>query len=500
MGKTEDYKTYIQRAQYYKNVFDPETQFMRGRFRNTWFAPFDPYEVNFNYTEANAWQYSFYVPQDVSGFINLLGGKDKLEAKLDALFSAKTKTSGRDQVDITGLIGQYAHGNEPSHHMAYLYNFVNKPHKTQEKVYQILTELYKNAPDGISGNEDCGQMSAWFVLSSMGFYSVTPGSNQYIIGTPLFDKATINLESGKKFNIVANNRSETNIYIESVRLNGKPLEKTFFNHSDIVEGGNLVFNMTDKPTSWGTKEGAEPKTEITEHIILPSPFIAEGDITFRGSTEIVLKTSEKEAKIYYAVDGEDFKIHEAPFTISEDANVKLYSKKGDLKSPVLTTPFYKIDPSLSITLGSEFANQYSAGGNDALIDGIRSTKNYRTGSWQGFHDTDLIATVDLGSQKAVSSVTVNFLQDQGAWIFYPTEVTCFVSKDNKSFTALSTKKINAAERNGDLEIETVAFDIPNGDYKYVKIVAKKLGKVPEWHLGYPMDGRSWIFVDEISVQ
>jgi predicted alpha-1,2-mannosidase len=500
MGKTEDYKTYIQRAQYYKNVFDPETQFMRGRFRNTWFAPFDPYEVNFNYTEANAWQYSFYVPQDVSGFINLLGGKDKLEAKLDALFSAKTKTSGRDQVDITGLIGQYAHGNEPSHHMAYLYNFVNKPHKTQEKVYQILTELYKNAPDGISGNEDCGQMSAWFVLSSMGFYSVTPGSNQYIIGTPLFDKATINLESGKQFNIVANNRSETNIYIESVRLNGKPLEKTFFNHSDIVEGGNLVFNMTDKPTSWGTKEGAEPKTEITEHIILPSPFIAEGDITFRGSTEIVLKTSEKEAKIYYAVDGEDFKIYEAPFTISEDANVKLYSEKGDLKSPVLTTPFYKIDPSLSITLESEFANQYSAGGNDALIDGIRSTKNYRTGSWQGFHDTDLIATVDLGSQKAVSSVTVNFLQDQGAWIFYPTEVTCFVSKDNKSFTALPTKKINAAERNGDLEIETVAFDIPNGDYKYVKIAAKKLGKVPEWHLGYPMDGRSWIFVDEISVQ
>ena len=160
MGKTDDYQTYIKRAQNYKNVFDPETQFMRGRFRNTWFAPFDPYEVNFNYTEANSWQYSFYVPQDVSGFIELLGGKDKLEAQLDELFNAKTQTSGRDQSDITGLIGQYAHGNEPSHHMAYLYNFVNKPHKTQEKVHQILTELYNNDPDGVSGNEDCGQMSA----------------------------------------------------------------------------------------------------------------------------------------------------------------------------------------------------------------------------------------------------------------------------------------------------------------------------------------------------
>ena len=499
MGKSEDYKTYIQRAQYYKNVYDPETQFMRGRFRNTWFAPFDPYEVNFNYTEANSWQYSFYVPQDVSGFINLLGGKDILEAQLDELFSAKTETSGRDQSDITGLIGQYAHGNEPSHHMAYLYNFVNKPHKTQEKVHQILTELYKNDPDGVSGNEDCGQMSAWYVLSSMGFYSVTPGSNQYIIGTPLFDKATINLENGKQFTIVANNVSDTKKYIEYVKLNGTELNKTFLNHNDIVSGGTLEFTMTDNPGIWGSKDDQEPKTEITEHIILPSPFIAKGDITFRNSTEVVLATSETDAKIYYAIDNDDFKLYKKPFTISEDAEVKLYSKKGNLKSPELTTPFFKIDPNLSITLESKFANQYSAGGNDALIDGIRSTKNYRTGSWQGYWDQDLVATIDLGSKKAISSVKVNFLRDQGAWIFYPTEVQCFVSKDNKTFKALPVQKINASERNSDINIKTIEFILNNLAYKYVKIVAKKLGTLPEWHLGYPLDGKSWIFVDEISI-
>ena len=499
MGKSEDYKTYIQRAQYYKNVYDPETQFMRGRFRNTWFAPFDPYEVNFNYTEANSWQYSFYVPQDVSGFINLLGGKDKLEAQLDELFSAKTETSGRDQSDITGLIGQYAHGNEPSHHMAYLYNFVNKPHKTQEKVHQILTELYKNDPDGVSGNEDCGQMSAWYVLSSMGFYSVTPGSNQYIIGTPLFDKATINLENGKQFTIVANNVSDTKKYIEYVKLNGTELNKTFLNHNDIVSGGTLEFTMTDNPGIWGSKDDQEPKTEITEHIILPSPFIAKGDITFRDSTEVVLATSETDAKIYYAIDNDDFKLYKKPFTISEDAEVKLYSKKGNLKSPELTTPFFKIDPNLSITLESKFANQYSAGGNDALIDGIRSTKNYRTGSWQGYWDQDLVATIDLGSKKAISSVKVNFLRDQGAWIFYPTEVQCFVSKDNKTFKALPVQKINASERNSGINIKTIEFILNNLAYKYVKIVAKKLGTLPEWHLGYPLDGKSWIFVDEISI-
>lgn len=500
MGKTEDYKNYIQRAQYYKNVFDPETKFMRGRFRNTWFAPFDPYEVNFNYTEANSWQYSFYVPQDISGFINLMGGKDKLEKQLDELFSAKTKTTGREQGDITGLIGQYAHGNEPSHHMAYLYNFVNKPYKTQEKVYQILTELYTNEPDGVSGNEDCGQMSAWYVLSSMGFYSVTPGSNEYVIGTTLFDKATINLENGNQFNIIANNRSETNIYIESVKLNGEPLEKTFIKHSDIIEGGTLEFNMTGQPSKWGTAQGNEPKTEITEHIILPSPYIEKGDITFRGSTQVVLNTSEKDAKIFYALNSDDFQPYKQPFTITEDTKVKLYSEKGELKSPILSTPFYKIDPNLSITLESKFANQYSAGGNDALIDGIRSTKNYRTGSWQGYLDQDMVAVVDLGSVKQIHTITSNYLRDQGAWIFYPTEVEYLVSKDGKRFTSIGKKTLETKTKNDTLKVETVEMKGPTSNYRYVKVIARKLGELPEWHVGYPMDGRSWIFVDEISVK
>ena len=500
MGKEDDYKTYIQRAQYYKNVFDPSSKFMRGRFRNTWFSPFDPYEVNFNYTEANSWQYSFYVPQDISGFMDLLGGKEALESQLDELFSANAETSGRHQADITGLIGQYAHGNEPSHHMAYLYNFVNKPHKTQEKVYQILTELYKNDPDGVSGNEDCGQMSAWYVLSSLGFYPVTPGSNEYVIGTPFFYKATINLENGKQFNITAHHLSDTNIYIESVKLNGEDLDVTYLNHDKVVSGGNLEFFMTDSPTNWGTKIGQEPKTEIETHRILPSPFIAKGNITFRDSTEVVLNTSEKDAKIFYAINDEDFKLYETAFSLTKDTKVKLYSEKGSLKSPELTTPFYKIDPNLSISLESEFANQYSAGGNDALIDGIRSTKNYRTGSWQGYHNTDLVATVDLGRQKAINTISVNFLQDQGAWIFYPTEVECYVSKDGKNYKALPFQKINTSERNNDIEIKTVEFKIPTTEYKYVKIIAKKLGKLPEWHLGYPLDGRSWIFADEISIK
>lgn len=500
LGKEDDYKIFSERAQSYKNIFDPESQFMRGRFRNTWFAPFDPYEVNFNYTEANSWQYSFYVPQDISGFINLLGGKQKLEENLDKLFTAEAETSGRDQADITGLIGQYAHGNEPSHHMAYLYNFVNKPHKTQEKVYQILTELYQNAPDGISGNEDCGQMSAWYVLSSLGFYSVTPASNQYIIGTPLFPKATINLENGKQFTIVAHDISSTNKYIENAILNGKPLNRTFIYHNEVVEGGTLEFQMTDDPAVWGSREGQEPKTEIKDYLIIPAPFIAKGDVAFKGSTEVILKNVDKNATIFYKLGELAFKNYEGSFTISEPTTLSVYSEKGNVKSATITTEFYKIDPNLSIQLESEYANQYNAGGNDALIDGIVGARDFRTGTWQGYFDEDLIATVDLGSQKPVNTITVNFLKDQRSWIFFPTEVQCLVSNDGKTFKSIGNYEFGEISPTDEVELKTVEFKQPNTNYRYVKIVAKKLGALPEWHLGYEHDGRSWLFVDEITIK
>lgn len=500
LGKTDDYKLFSERAQYYKNIFDPESQFMRGRFRNTWFAPFDPYEVNFNYTEANSWQYSYYVPQDISGFMKLLGGKDKLETNLDKLFTASAETSGRNQADITGLIGQYAHGNEPSHHMAYLYNFVNKPHKTQEKVYQILTELYQNAPDGISGNEDCGQMSAWYVLSSIGFYPVTPASNQYIIGSPLFPKATINLEDGKTFTVVAHNISSSNKYIEHVYLNGKELNKTYISHQDIVDGGSLEFYMTDNPAVWGSREGQEPKTEINEHVIVPAPFIAKGDVAFKGSTEIVLQTVDSEATIYFSLNNDEFQEYSAPINISEPQVLKVYAQNKNEKSATITTEFYKIDPNLSITLETEYANQYNAGGNDALIDGIKGTQDFRTGTWQGYFDSDVIATIDLGKEKPVNTITVNFLRDQRSWIFLPTEVECLVSNDNKNFTSIGNYKFEEITTSEEVIIKNVEFKQASKNYRYVKIIAKKLGILPEWHLGHEHDGRSWLFVDEITVK
>lgn len=498
LGKENDFKTYSERAQYYKNVFDPSSLFMRGRFRNTWFAPFDPYEVNFNYTEANSWQYSFYVPQDISGFTKLLGGKDKLENQLDKLFVAEDKTSGRHQVDITGLIGQYAHGNEPSHHMAYLYNFVNKPAKTQEKVRQILTELYTNTPDGISGNEDCGQMSAWYIFSSLGFYPVTPGSNEYIIGSPLFEKGTINLENGKSFTIEAKNQSTENKYIKSVKLNNEAYDYSYINHEDIMNGGNLVFEMTNTPSKWGTKDEFIPSTEIKEHIIVAAPFIAKGDIAFKGSTEVTLQNIDKNTAIFYALN-DKFKKYEQPFVIDEKATLKVYAEKNNVKSTTIITDFYKIDPNIKIDLQTEYANQYNAGGDNALIDGIVGAEDFRTGTWQGYFDEDLIAVVDLGSEKRIEKIQVNFLEDQRSWIFLPTEIDFLISNDGVNFTSISKRKFTKVQRKENVEIEKSIIKIKPKKARYVKIIARKLGELPKWHLGYKHNGRSWLFVDEIQI-
>jgi hypothetical protein len=498
MGKTDDYKLFSERAQYYKNVFNPETGFMQGRFNNTWFGPFDPYEVNFNYTEANAWQYSLFVPQDISGLMKIMGGKEKLSTHLDNLFNAKAETSGRNQADITGLIGQYAHGNEPSHHMAYLYNFVNKPYKTQELTRQILTELYTNQPDGISGNEDCGQMSAWYIFSSLGFYPVTPGSNEYIIGAPLFKKATINLESGKAFTVATVGLSEANKYIERVSLNGKDLMRSYLKHDEIMQGGTLIFTMTNAPTVWGTQDENIPKTEIEEHTILLTPFLASGDIAFKEDTEIALDVASIGADVFYSLDEGAFQKYKTSFRISETTILKTYAQKGDKKSQELTTKFYKIDKDLSLTLETEYANEYNAGGKDALIDGIRGSKDFRTGAWQGYWGKDVVATINRGKPKVVKTVTVNFLEDQGSWVFFPRKVQIYVAGADKKFRLSKERTIDAGIKNDEPNLKKMIFSINKRNIQYIKVVATNFGKLPKWHLGYPK-GDAWTFIDEIEI-
>ncbi|MBQ8673174.1 MAG: GH92 family glycosyl hydrolase [Bacteroides sp.] len=239
---------YMQLSKAYRHYFDPETKLMRGRLSDgSWITPFDPSSVErpSNYVEGNAWQWAWFVPHDVDGLMELVGGREAFKAHLDTLFTTSSELTGDPNAaaDVTGMIGQYAHGNEPSHHIPYLYNYVGAPHKTQELVDQILQTLYHNDPNGLCGNEDVGQMSAWYLLSSMGFYSFCPGRPTYEIGRPLFDKVTIHLNNGNDFVIRAINNSRQNKYIRSMKLNGKELSEPRFSHFDLMKGGELVFEM-----------------------------------------------------------------------------------------------------------------------------------------------------------------------------------------------------------------------------------------------------------------
>jgi len=263
MGRTDVAEKFDARAAYWRNVFDRKTGFVRARKSDGKFRePFDPAVAGYygDYTEGNAWQYTWYVPQDTAGLIAAMGGERRFVDKLDALFDAKVNPASFAHVeDITGLIGQYAHGNEPSHHIAYLYVYAGEPWRTQERLKQIVDSQYRPTPDGLSGNDDLGQMSAWLLFTSLGFYPATPASGEYVIGRPFVDRATLHLPDGKQFTIVASGLSESNRYIGAVQLNGRPLTRTFIRHEEIMAGGELRFTMQATPNkSWATDTGSRP--------------------------------------------------------------------------------------------------------------------------------------------------------------------------------------------------------------------------------------------------
>lgn len=263
LGKTEDYKYFYKRSQSYRDFyFDKQTKFMRGvtsdhKFRE----PFDPFSTvhrQDDYTEGNAWQYVWLVPHDVHGLVAAFGGEKPFASKLDSLFIVNGDMGADASPDITGLIGQYAHGNEPSHHILYMYNYVGQPWKGADKIRYVLSNLYHDDFDGLSGNEDVGQMSAWYILSSVGFYQVDPAGGRYVFGSPLFDEVTLNVGNGKTFRVVAHNNSSENKYIQSAKLNGKPYTRSYIDFKDIVRGGTLEFVMGNKPSQFGVKPSDRP--------------------------------------------------------------------------------------------------------------------------------------------------------------------------------------------------------------------------------------------------
>lgn len=388
----EDLVYYTQRGDFYKNLFSNDENFMVGRKSTFQFiSDFDPMETTGHYTEANAYQYSTFVPQDIEGLIELMGGDKHFENWLDSCFFVQTDFSKINVRDVTGLIGQYAHGNEPSHHIAYLYDYVGTPWKTQKMVRQILSTLYSNTQNGIDGNEDCGQMSAWYVMSAMGIYSVTPGMDYYTIGSPVFNKVTINLENGKKFEIIAKNNSEKNVYIQSASMNSKPYSKMYLKNDDILNGGSLVFEMGSIPNkNWGVKKEDRPYFPKKKFRYSKAPKIDFSDILFLDSRTVTILPTEPGAKIYYSLDG----------TVPTEKST-LYS--GALiftKSTVLKTKSYVdgIFPSYPITVTFKKIDMLEAVGPSGLEPGVKYF--YREGKGvMSAKDQEAAPVLDTGILK-----------------------------------------------------------------------------------------------------
>ena len=503
-GDSRTAAEFLDRSQYWRNVYDPSSGFMRPRVNGAWLEPFDPAEVNAHYTEANSWQYSFHVQHDISGLIDASGGDSSMEQWLDELFSTSSQTSGREQADMTGMIGQYVQGNEPSHHIAYLYDYIGVPWKTQRVVRQIMEELFTARPDGLCGNEDCGQMSAWYVMSALGFYPVTPGSDQYALGSPLFRNAVIHLENGKDFTIRAPRTSSANRYIRHVMRDGQPYTRSYIRFSDIEGGHTFIFGMDDTPDPAFGAQPAQRPVSAVEQTIVTNPWFEVGADRFNAFTKVKIAAADPDYRIWYqmvpegGVAGGAFDLYERPFTVSRSCTVYAYCTDAAGKRSFTTQiVLHRVENNYTVQLVHPCNPLYTGGGDNAIVDGVRGGTNFRLGGWQGFQNSDFEAVIDLGQEKHLHGLDASFLQDTDAWIVLPVWVEFATSADGRNFVPQG--RLTHAVDPQDYTVQIHTFSLPlDADARYVKVLAHNFGTLPAWHDG--AGGRAHIFVDEVNIQ
>lgn len=504
IGEHEVAQRFFARSRNWQNLFDPATGFFRARRNGGFVEPFDPYEVNFHFTEANAWQYGLFVPHDLPRYLDLIGGRHGLTERLDALFTARERTTGRDQSDITGLIGQYAHGNEPSHNFAYLYALSDRPLSTEVYLRKIMTEFYRDAPDGLIGNEDCGQMSAWFVWSAMGLYPLTPGDPNYVIGTPLFDRVTMDLGQGRSLRVEALVGGGQRDHLEALTWNDQETSPyRQLAHTALEQGGTLRFHL-------GPRAGAAPVLNaLTEGKTItgppPAPFISAPSVTFTDSLVVQVGHVAGPWKLMVeAGAAEQLRARNAPqvqgdrVVLRQSGTVTAWCEGPDgTRGPVVTARFKQMDGTRTMTLESTYANQYAAGGTQALVDGLRGGNDFRTGEWQGFLDQDVLATIDLGKVMKVGRIGLSALQDEKSWIWLPADVEIVTSINQRQWSSTTVTHDVDRQTKGTIlrELWTPQLD---RRVRYIKVIARNAGPCPEWHPG--KGGKSWIFLDEVLVE
>ena len=445
-GDSATARTYWIRSQSWQNIID-SNGFAHAKRNGGWVTPFDPTEVNNHYTEANSWQYSTYVPHDFFSWVKLVGGKDKAIEFLDSLFEGNNAMSGRDQADVTGLIGMYAHGNEPSHHAAWLYSMLGQPEKTKQYVHRILNEMYTSAPDGLCGNEDCGQMSAWYVLAALGMYEVCPGSDMWVETEPL------------------------------LKVEG-------------FERLPLAVVLADQKCPDSLR-------------ITPVPVADDWQMRYTGeSHEVALSVPHcADAKIYYATL--DHKYFREPYSgpVTTTSMLSAYAEsEGRLRSQAVDMRYSRVQTDKTVSYLTQPAPQYTENGPEGMVDGIYGTTNYRIGGWQGWQE-DMVAVVELDKVQTIRSVGVDCLEQMRSWVFFPRGVTVEYSLDGEHWSTYGSVLNNRFPPIHPRQEESTQYTFTvNGlaQAKYVKVTARNFGALPEWHVSAGQ--QAWVFVDEIIIK
>jgi hypothetical protein len=476
-----EWTTFYQYSQAWKNLKDIETGFMVPRSNGGWIKDYDPSQVNNHFTEANAWQYTFAVQHQKGAVF----GNYKLLSKL---FNTSPKTSGREQADITGLIGQYAHGNEPSHHVAYLFNDIDS---TKKYVKRICKEFYRPSPDGLIGNEDCGQMSAWYVFSAMGFYPADPSTKTMVYGNMLFD--SVRFVQGDEI-AVFYKKQPTQKVIENSNLS----ERDYF---DLGSRNRYYF---------GWNVFSDGDMDFDRYLVIPTPVINSNSEVFKGTQKITITSNNSfshyslDNKIYYTLDGSKPDKNSKEYIkgdtllISQSCLLKVIEMdgKGRVSMPAIAR-FYQYSNDFEVKYNCVYNKQYTAGGNNGLIDGLKGDVDWRKGRWQGFQSQNFEVIIDLKKVMEIDTIEVGFMEDRRSWIFYPRFVEVFGSVDGVTFESLTAGDyLNTNEKEMFISRNPFLFKIKKANVRYIKVFAENYGKLPDWHPG--AGGDAFIFVDEIE--
>jgi hypothetical protein len=366
-----------------------------------------------------------------------------------------------------------------------------------ERVRRIRDSLYTTGPSGLCGNEDCGQLSSWYVLAALGMYPVCPGSDQYLLGNPLFERVDLRVANDRTFTI---RRHGSGHQVQGATLHGTPVARSDLTPAEILRGGELEFELGERPNrTWGRSAQARPRSRVANEPVLAAPFARCASHRFRDSLTVALAALDSGVTIRYAPDtSERWTVYERPLTLRESTQLRFFAADEVRSSPVVSAFFHRIPHDWSVRVLREPAPQYTGGGVDALIDGLRGRRDWRTGSWQGYRNTDFEAIVDLGRAQRITQAGGSFLQDVRSWIWMPTEVSISVSTDGERFDDVGRVANAMAEDEYGVLLQNLVVDIVDVEARFVRVRARNYGTIPDWHPG--RGERAWIFIDEIVLR